>query len=83
MNSSRKSLQVSMTPLLWVLSCSIILRMNRQVKEWGSWNRLKSFLQQREIKDGIDRLNRDLNAAMRKYSVRREPTNCMMETNID
>ncbi|CAA7267623.1 unnamed protein product [Cyclocybe aegerita] len=48
---------------------AIISRINRKVKEWGSWSRLKSFLQQREIKDGIDRLHRDIDAAMMKFSI--------------
>lgn len=39
--------------------------------EWGSWGKLKSFLQQREIKDGIDKLHRDLDAAIMKFNVRR------------
>jgi len=47
----------------------IISRIDRRVKEWGSWSRLKSFLQQREIKDGIDRLHRDIDAAMMKFNI--------------
>jgi son of sevenless-like protein len=48
---------------------SIISRVHRKVKEWGSWNQLRSFLAQGEIKDGIDRLHRDIDAAMMKFSV--------------
>jgi hypothetical protein len=48
---------------------SVIRRIDRKVKEWASWNRLKSFLQQNEIKDGIDRLHRDIDAAMMKFNV--------------
>ncbi|KAF8964650.1 ras guanine nucleotide exchange factor domain-containing protein [Flammula alnicola] len=48
---------------------SIIVRIHRKVKEWGSWNQLKSFLQQGEIKDGIDRLHRDIDAAMMKFNI--------------
>jgi len=49
---------------------SVIRRIDRKVKEWASWNRLKSFLQRNEIKDGIDRLQRDIDAVMVKFSVR-------------
>ncbi|KAF8168726.1 kinase-like domain-containing protein [Pholiota molesta] len=48
---------------------AIIFRINRKVKEWGSWNHLKSLLAQGEIKDGIDRLHRDIDAAMMKFNV--------------
>ncbi|KAF8964088.1 ras guanine nucleotide exchange factor domain-containing protein [Flammula alnicola] len=48
---------------------SIIMRMHRKVKEWGSWNQLKSFLHQGEIKDGIDRLHRDIDGAMMKFNI--------------
>ncbi|KAF8163016.1 ras guanine nucleotide exchange factor domain-containing protein [Crassisporium funariophilum] len=48
---------------------AIISNIDRKVKEWSSWSRLKSFLQQREIKDGIDRLHRDIDAAMMKFNM--------------
>ncbi|KAF9533346.1 hypothetical protein CPB83DRAFT_845111 [Crepidotus variabilis] len=54
----------------------IIHRMHRKVADWATWGQLKSFLQQREIKDGIERLNRDLDAAMMKFHVQSH-----METN--
>jgi len=60
---------VTIVPNLTSSSNSIILRVNRKVKEWGSWNQLKSFLAQGEIKDGIDRLHRDIDAAMMKFNV--------------
>ncbi|PPQ72493.1 hypothetical protein CVT24_003256 [Panaeolus cyanescens] len=47
----------------------IVLSINRKVLEWGSWGKLKSFLQQREIKDGIDKLHRDLDAAIMKFNI--------------
>ena len=50
-------------------SNSIIIRVDRKVKEWGSWSQLKSFLSQSEIKDGIDRLYRDIDTAMMKFHV--------------
>jgi len=58
------------TTLLIDYDNSVIRRIDRKVKEWASWNRLKSFLQQNEIKDGIDRLHRDIDAVMMKFSVR-------------
>jgi len=50
-------------------SNSVIIRVDRKVKEWGSWSQLKSFLSQSEIKDGIDRLYRDIDTAMMKFHV--------------
>lgn len=47
----------------------IVRRIDRKVNEWAALSRLKSFLQQREIKDGIDRLHRDMDAAMMKFNV--------------
>ncbi|KAF8892698.1 ras guanine nucleotide exchange factor domain-containing protein [Infundibulicybe gibba] len=47
----------------------IIQRIDRKVSEWASYSRLKSFLQIGEIKDGIDRLHRDIDAAMMKFNV--------------
>ena len=53
-----------------IQSCSIIHHISRKVNDWGSWNHLKSLLSQREIKDGIDRLHREIDAAMIKFNVR-------------
>ncbi|KAF9036774.1 ras guanine nucleotide exchange factor domain-containing protein [Panaeolus papilionaceus] len=47
----------------------MVQSINRKVMEWGSWGKLKSFLQQREIKDGIDKLHRDLDAAIMKFNI--------------
>jgi son of sevenless-like protein len=45
-------------------------RIDSKVKEWASWNFLKSFAFQGQINDGIDQLERDIDAAMRKFNVR-------------
>ncbi|KAH9483782.1 Serine/threonine-protein kinase STY17 [Psilocybe cubensis] len=47
----------------------IILRIDRKVKEWASWPHVKSFLQQKDIKEGIARLHKDIDAAMMKFSI--------------
>ncbi|KAF5386738.1 hypothetical protein D9615_001785 [Tricholomella constricta] len=47
---------------------TIARRIDRKVNEWAALTRLKSFLQQREIKDGIDRLHRDMDAAEMKFN---------------
>ncbi|KDR73425.1 hypothetical protein GALMADRAFT_124495 [Galerina marginata CBS 339.88] len=47
----------------------IINHIYRKVREWSSWSQLKSFLQKKEIKDGIDRLHRDIDAAMMKFNI--------------
>jgi hypothetical protein len=44
-------------------------RINRKLKEWGSMSQLRSFLAQREIKDGIDSLNRDIDEANMRFNV--------------
>jgi hypothetical protein len=56
-------------PNLISIENSIIIRVNRKVNEWSSWSQLKSFLAQSEIKDGIDRLHRDIDTAMMKFNV--------------
>ncbi|KAG5645836.1 hypothetical protein DXG03_005177 [Asterophora parasitica] len=48
---------------------AIVRRIDRKVNEWAALSRLKSFLQQREIKDGIDRLHRDMDAAVMKFNI--------------
>ncbi|RDB23999.1 Serine/threonine-protein kinase STY17 [Hypsizygus marmoreus] len=48
---------------------AIVRRIDRKVTEWAALSRLKSFLQQREIKDGIDRLHRDMDAAIMKFNM--------------
>ncbi|KAG5652945.1 hypothetical protein H0H81_002953 [Sphagnurus paluster] len=48
---------------------AIVRRIDRKVNEWATLSRLKSFLQQREIKDGIDRLHRDMDAAVMKFNI--------------
>lgn len=55
---------------------SIVSRADRKVNEWAALSRLKSFLQQREIKDGIDSLHRDIDAAMMRFNVG-VPTTCV------
>ncbi|TFK42874.1 ras guanine nucleotide exchange factor domain-containing protein [Crucibulum laeve] len=48
---------------------AVIRRVDRKVNEWANLNRLKSFLQQREIKDGIDSLHRDIDGAMMQFQI--------------
>lgn len=48
----------------------VIRRINRKVSEWASLSRLRSFLSQREMKDGIDCLHRDIDAAIMRFHVR-------------
>ncbi|KAF8906062.1 hypothetical protein CPB84DRAFT_1844704 [Gymnopilus junonius] len=45
----------------------IVSHVDRKVREWATWTQLKSFLQQGEIKEGIDRLHRDIDASMMKF----------------
>ena len=45
-------------------------RIDRKVKEWASWNLLKSVIFQGQIKDGIDKLQRDFDAAVMNFQVR-------------
>lgn len=45
-------------------------RIDRKLREWGSMSQLRSFLAQREIKEGIDSLNRDIDEASMRFSVR-------------
>ncbi len=52
-----------------VIGCSMLGRINRHMMEWGAWNRLRSFLQQGDIKDGVDRLNRELDYCMIRFNV--------------
>jgi len=39
------------------------------MQEWAAWNRLRSFLQQGDIKDGVDRMNRELDYCMMRFNV--------------
>lgn len=45
-------------------------RVNRNAKEWASWSLPKSVMFQGKIKDGIDKLQRDIDAAMINFQVR-------------
>lgn len=47
----------------------VMSRIDRQVKEWASWSFPKSVVLQGQIKDGIDKLQRDIDAAMMKFQV--------------
>jgi len=44
-------------------------RIDRKVKKWASWSFPKSVIFQAQIKDGIDKLQRDIDAAMMKFQV--------------
>jgi len=44
-------------------------RIDKKLKEWGSWSFPKSVIRQGRIKDGIDKLQRDIDAAMMKFQV--------------
>ncbi|KAG6833190.1 hypothetical protein H0H87_010252 [Tephrocybe sp. NHM501043] len=48
---------------------TIVRRIDRKVSEWAALSRLKSFLQQGEIKDGIDKLHRDMDVAMLNFNI--------------
>ncbi len=52
-----------------IMCCSLLGRINRQMMEWATWNRLRSFLQQGDIKDGVDRLSRELDYCMMRFNV--------------
>ena len=45
-------------------------RIDRNVKEWASWSLPKSVMFQGNIKDGINKLQRDIDAAMMNFQVR-------------
>lgn len=60
---------LSVPALMTLVSFRIMQRIDRKLKEWGSMNQLRSFLAQREIKDGIDSLNRDIDEASMKFNV--------------
>ncbi|KAF9002032.1 ras guanine nucleotide exchange factor domain-containing protein [Cyathus striatus] len=47
----------------------VIDRVIRKVNYWAGLNKFKSLSRQREIKDGIDSLHRDIDAAMRLFLV--------------
>ncbi|KAF9050727.1 hypothetical protein BDZ89DRAFT_1098758 [Hymenopellis radicata] len=47
----------------------VVERINRKVVEWAALSRLRSFISQREIKDGIDRLQHDIDAAISKFNI--------------
>ncbi|KAF8921531.1 kinase-like domain-containing protein [Mucidula mucida] len=47
----------------------VVERINRKVLEWAALSRLRSFMSQREIKDGIDRLQHDIDAAIGKFNI--------------
>lgn len=57
------------SPNMMLTYSRIIIHIDRKVKEWASWPHVKSFLQQKEIKDGIARLHKDIDGAMMKFSV--------------
>ncbi|KAG6909464.1 hypothetical protein DXG01_000449 [Tephrocybe rancida] len=48
---------------------AIVRRIDRRVNQWAALSRLKSFLQQDEIKDGIDKLHRDMDTAMMNLNI--------------
>lgn len=50
-------------------SISIVQRTHRKVTEWAQLSQLRSFFQQSEIKQGIDRLHREIDAAMQNINV--------------
>ncbi len=48
---------------------SIVQRTHRKVNEWAHLSQLRSFFQQSEIKQGIDRLHREIDTAMQNINV--------------
>ncbi|TFK26396.1 ras GEF [Coprinopsis marcescibilis] len=47
----------------------LLLSIDSKVKEWALLPPLKAFLQQTEIKEAIDRFQREIDGAMMKYSI--------------
>ncbi|TFK35035.1 hypothetical protein BDQ12DRAFT_668882 [Crucibulum laeve] len=48
---------------------AVVRRVDRKVNEWANLNGLQSFLRQREIKDGINSLHRDIDSAMMRFQI--------------
>jgi hypothetical protein len=50
---------------------SVFLQFDRKVKEWESLSRIRAFLYRSEIRDGIEKVQRDIDVVMMKLSVSR------------
>ncbi|KAK0483397.1 kinase-like domain-containing protein [Armillaria novae-zelandiae] len=48
---------------------AIVQRVHRKVNDWARLNQLRSFVQQGEIKQGIDSLHRDIDMAMQNINI--------------
>ncbi|KAK0240369.1 kinase-like domain-containing protein [Armillaria nabsnona] len=48
---------------------AIVQRTHRKVNEWAQLSQLRSFFQQNEIKQGIDRLHREIDTAMQRINI--------------
>ncbi|KAK0210526.1 kinase-like domain-containing protein [Desarmillaria ectypa] len=48
---------------------AIVRRIHRKVNDWAQLSQLRSFFQQSEIKEGIDRLHRDIDTAMQNFNI--------------
>ncbi|KAK0459498.1 uncharacterized protein EV420DRAFT_1763213 [Desarmillaria tabescens] len=48
---------------------AIVQRIHRKVNAWAQLSQLRSFLQQKEIKEGIDRLHRDIDTAVQNFNI--------------
>ncbi|KAF5324648.1 hypothetical protein D9611_004380 [Ephemerocybe angulata] len=47
----------------------VLKHINRKVREWADWGPLKCFLQQGDLRDGIDMLQRQLDGAILRFGV--------------
>ncbi|KIM42498.1 hypothetical protein M413DRAFT_444900, partial [Hebeloma cylindrosporum] len=48
---------------------NVFLRFDRKVKEWASFNKLRTFLYRSEIRNGIEKVQRDIDVVMMKLSI--------------
>ena len=71
LQTSWTGMPLSQSPITFtnVVCCSVVWRINQRMIEWASWDRLRSFLQREDIKDGVDRLNRELDYWVMKFNV--------------
>ena len=69
-----KGKSVTQYPLLCVLTpttFSVFVQFDRKVKEWASFSRIRTFLYRSEIKDEIEKVQRNIDIVMTKFTVSR------------
>jgi hypothetical protein len=53
-----------------IIEDGTISSIHGRLRQWSSLSRVRSFIQHSEIKEGIERCNRDIDNCMKKFNVR-------------